>query len=115
MTPNKARGESSVTIDGKEYRTCFGIWGLAQLCSKLDIEKMTELEPHLKNPVSLLTILFVILSEGGDWEGKTEDSLKGVDLTFGEMTEAVTEAMFAGKIMKQTDNEDDEGTEEPGN
>lgn len=113
VLPNKIRGESSVTIDGKDYRTCFGVWGLAQLCAKLNIEEMAELEPHLKNPESLLTILFVILSEGGDWDGETEDSFKGVDLTFGEMTEAVTDAMFAGNVIKQSVGEEDDEADTP--
>ncbi|MCK5644606.1 MAG: hypothetical protein KAJ19_27660 [Gammaproteobacteria bacterium] len=106
--PNKARGESSVTIDGKAYRLCFGIWGLAQMDTQLGLSNISAIGDHLGRPASLLTILFILLEEGGEWEGKDESSLKNCGLTFEQMTEAVIDALSVGGLMGDADGDEEE-------
>lgn len=110
--PNKARGESSVRIDGKSYRLCFGIWGLAQMDTQLGLEDIRAIGTHLTRPASLLTMLFILLEEGGDWEGEDEKSLKGCGLSFAEMSDAIIDALEAGGIMGDADDDEEDEEED---
>lgn len=97
MVANHARGETSVTVDGKAYRLVVTLGALAEIETVLEVRGQKELQERLANAGmnDMLAIMAALMRAGGEKDITTED-VQGMDLRLGDAVQALSTALSGG-------------------
>ncbi|PKP81843.1 MAG: hypothetical protein CVT79_08805 [Alphaproteobacteria bacterium HGW-Alphaproteobacteria-18] len=93
---NAARGETALTVDGRERRVCLTLGALAEIECALGCRTMAELELRMRalSAADLMIVIAALLRGGG--EAETAAGISAADVSPGAAARVVAEAFRLG-------------------
>ncbi len=96
MMTNRIRGETPVTLGGKEYTLCLTLGALAEIEGGLGVKNLQEMDERLSRPSmgDLMVILCALLRGGG--QDVTREDVGAQAINLRDVVRAIESAFHAG-------------------
>ncbi len=99
MIANKHKGETAISINGRDYVLCLTLGGLAQIETAFVINDFVEIGERFKNfKANDLILLLAILLEGGK-NPLSLDEIRGAEINLPDAANAIARC-FALNLQK---------------